>query len=29
MKKFHMYRAMVAVASIVAVVIESGAGHKF
>jgi hypothetical protein len=28
-KKFHAYRALYAVAAIVAVVVESGAGHKF
>jgi hypothetical protein len=28
-KKFHAYRALFAVAAIVAVVVESGAGHKF
>ena len=28
-KKFHAYRALSVVAAIVAVVVESGAGHKF
>ncbi|MEA2210243.1 MAG: hypothetical protein QOF83_191 [Solirubrobacteraceae bacterium] len=29
MKKFHVYRACTALAAIVALVVESGAGHKF
>lgn len=29
MKKFQAYRALTALAAIAAVVVESGAGHKF
>jgi hypothetical protein len=29
MKKFHVYRACSVIASVVTVVVASGAGHKF